>query len=346
MRIIEIRTPEDENGIQQFHQVARTVYQEDPVWVPQSEMMFMQRFKNHRFRTENGMVAVIGLENETPVARAVAIMAPGARDDSAARQGWISFFECLPAHPQAACAVLSRCEQILRQAGAKSILFPKVDSQLVGLLINGFELPQTILTNHNPAYYLGYVQSCGYQIKSKVLSLYFTREHAQQVDVTIPGYSTREFNREQLSEEITVFHELQKAIFSGHPDYLPRTLEQDRDMVHQFLPYLQDNLVIIAQDLDDKPVGLLVCLPDLYQALRGEKIDRVRMISIGVLPHLTHQGIGKLMGAHLMRNLLHHEDYIFAEGSLILAANAPPQNLAKRFNAKPGREFAVLEKRL
>jgi hypothetical protein len=190
------------------------------------------------------------------------------------------------------------------------------------------------------------LKSCGYELKTKIYSLYFTRDNVQQIDVKLPGFTTREFNRNNLTDEIAIFHKLQQAIFVGHPGYITRTLEEDRDMVHSFLPYLQDDLVIIAQDNEENPVGLLVCLPDMYQAWRGQKIDRVRILSIGTLPHLTHKGIGGLMGAHLMRNLLQKKEYVFAEGSLILAANVSPRNLAKRFNAKPGREFALLEKNL
>jgi hypothetical protein len=117
-------------------------------------------------------------------------------------------------------------------------------------------------------------------------------------------------------------------------------------MVLSFLSFLQDDLVIIAEDNEGNPVGLLVCLPDLYQALRGQAINRVRILSIGVIPRLIHKGIGALMGAHLTRNLLRREEYVFAEGSWILERNISPLNLAKRFHANPGREFVLLEKRI
>ena len=58
------------------------------------------------------------------------------------------------------------------------------------------------------------------------------------------------------------------------------------------------------------------------------------------------KGIGALMGAHLMRNLLRRKEYVFAEGSMVLKSNVPPQNLAKRFQAEPGREFVLLVKAL
>lgn len=346
MKIVAISDPGEEEALALFHQMAASVYRDDPVWVPASENMFTQRFHDPRAYRGTHMTPVVVLEDGQPVARAVAIFAPGAQDEAGDRQGWISFFECLRDYPHAAAGVLAHCEGVLRQAGAKSVLLPKADNQLVGLLTAGFDLPQTVFTNHNPSYYLDLLSACGYEINTNIYTLYFTREAARQVHVKLPGFTTREFDRGNLEAELLVFHKLQQDIFGGRSGYIPRTLAEDRAMVQSFLPFLQDDLVIIAEDRKGNPVGLLVCLPDIYQASRGEPITRVRIISIGAIPRLTHRGIGALMGAHLMRNLLRREEYTFAEGSWILARNVSPRNLARRFRAVPGREFVLLQKGL
>ena len=344
MEIIEIQDQDGET-LDRFHEVANRVYRGDPVWAPGSEMMFTQRFLASRTR-KGRMVPVVALKNGEPLARGVAILATGTEDKAGRRQGWIGFFEFLEEYPLAARRVLERCEQILRRAGAETVLAPKVDNQLAGLLIKGFELPHVVWTNHNPPYYLELFTRCGYEIQTRSCTFYFTRAITEPIDVHLAGFSTREFDRSNLEEEIVVFHELQQAVFGHLPDYSPRTLQEDREMVHSVLPFLQDDLVIYAEDDEGTPVGLLVCLPDIYQALQGRKIDRVRIISIGAIPRLSHRGIGALMGAHLMKNLIQREEYVFAEGSIVLRSNVQPQNLAKRFHAEPGREFVLLGKTL
>jgi len=347
MQIVEIRDPADEKTIKQFHQVATTVYQNDPVWVPESERTFTQRFQEAQALDADLVVPVVALEGNQPVARAAAILVPGARDETGSLEGWIGFVECVREHPHAVGRVLARCEQILAQFGAKSILLPKVDNQLVGLLVNGFELPHMVFTHHNPPYYLELLKSCGYEIQTNIYTLHFTRETAQQVHVKLPGFTTREFRRDRLSEEIVLFHELQQAIFGDRPDYIRRTLQQDRELVQSFLPFLRDDLVIIAEDHRGNPVGLLVCLPDVYQAFRGQEITRARIVSLGAIPRLAYRGgIGALLGAHVMRNLLRIPEYDFVEGSWVLGQNVSPRNLARRFHAKPGREFVLLRKRI
>jgi hypothetical protein len=234
---------------------------------------------------------------------------------------------------------------MLKEAGAESVLAPKVDNLLAGLLVRDFRLPQTVLTNHNPPYYLEIFQKCGYEVKSRILTFRFTRESVRQLDVRLPGLSTREFDRNNLTREVALFHHLQNSIFAGRNDYVPRTLEEDRDMVQSLMPLVDDELIIIAEDIEGNGVGVLICLPDVYQSFKGQQIDRARIVSIGVVPGWERKGGGALMACHLMRNLL-RKGYRTAEASWILESNVPPQNLASRFNAEPGREFVLLSKRL
>jgi hypothetical protein len=109
---------------------------------------------------------------------------------------------------------------------------------------------------------------------------------------------------------------------------------------------LADELVIFAETAAGEPVGLLVCLPDIYQKLQGGAIDRARIIIIGAVPSHRARGVGALMAAHLAANLLRSPQYVYVEGSWVRSDNLAPRLLARRFKAQPGREFQLLEKRM
>ena len=134
-------------------------------------------------------------------------------------------------------------------------------------------------------------------------------------------------------------------IFTGRNGYVPRTIEEDWEMIESALPFIDDELIIIAEDEKGNVIGMLICLPDLYQTLKGQPLNRARVVSIGVLPGWERKGVGALMSSHLMENLI-RKGYQMAEGSWIFESNILPQNLAKRFNSQPGREFLLLEKKL
>jgi hypothetical protein len=109
---------------------------------------------------------------------------------------------------------------------------------------------------------------------------------------------------------------------------------------------LEDEFVIIAETPDGEPVGLLVCIPDIYQLDTHGEIDRARIMSIGAIPEYRNKGVGVVMGAHLMANMLNNPRYMSVEGSIILGQNVAVHNLAKRFGALPGKEYWLLEKAL
>ncbi|MDV2990300.1 MAG: hypothetical protein P3T54_09190 [Dehalogenimonas sp.] len=345
MNIIKLTGPDDRPGINAFLETARQVYAQNPIRVAESDQAFLQRYKARHNSDEIIIQPFVALKNEHPVARGCAILNKGSVDEDGGLIGWIGFFEALENHQDAGGAILKECESFLRTAGAKSVLAPKVDNLLVGLLVSGFDQPQTILTNYNPPYYPEIFRKLGYRVTATMRTFNYSRSSAKLPEVKLSGFTTREFNLNRLPGEIVIFNRLQNTIFAGSHNYTPRTLEQDREMVASLLPFIDPELIIIAEDAAGEAVGLLICLPDVYQSFRNQEIKRGRVISIGVVPGWKTKGVGALMGSHLARNLL-KKGYEYLEASWILSDNLPPQNLAKRFIADDGKEFVLLGKSL
>ena len=344
MQLVELNK-HDRNSLTRFMALAAEVYEADPVWAPASETTLEAHWAASKSDSYLLFQPLLVEEHSQPIARAVAILKRGAVDEDGNPQGYIGFFECLAYRQDAALAVLDACEALLRTSGAQSVQAPKADNQLFGCQVSGFDLPHVCLTPHNPPPYKDYFEAAGFQIAQEVLTLYFTRENAgPQLEFTLPGFRTREFNRARLDYEVAAFHDLQPQIFNNRLGYVPRTIDEDRALINGLLDFIDDELVIIAENEHSVPVGMLVCLPDFHQLLAETSVDRVRILSIGILPDYVRMGIGTLMGAHLMRNLLRKSELVFAEASLVLADNTAPQELAKRFGAILGRQFALFQK--
>jgi hypothetical protein len=342
MQIQEVE-PADEAGLAQFLQVARQVYAADPHWVPQSEAAFESLLAS---AGSTFVRPLLCLREGEVLARAVAILNPGASNELGQPVGYIGFFECLPEQAPAGVAVLLAAEGLLRAQGAVSIQAPRVDNMLMGLVVERFDLPQTVLTPHNPPYYAGILREAGYRVRETLCTYTFERTSAITFPLVRPGFHTRVFNRQNLEAEVQIFHALQQEIFGHQPGWVARSLEEDRQMISEMLPMLDDELVIIAEDRTGRAVGLLVCLPDVYQAYRGAPIDNARAISIGVIRPLVDKGLGVLMGLHLARNLT-AKGYRTLEASWVREENVAPQNmLTRRFLGRPGRKFALFEKTL
>ena len=341
MGIIEF-SPTDEDALQKFHAVPQQVYANDELWAPQSEAAVISLLAG----AEKIFIRpLLCLQGDTPVARAVAIFHHGAIDEQMRPQGYIGFFECLNSHHDAGRMILKHAENILREQGVVTVQAPRVDNLLMGLVVGVDVSPQTVFTPHNPPYYVEILQSQGYQIRERLFTYILDRSSVINFPIRLPGYHTRSFDRSKLDEEVLIFHNLQKEIFEKCAGWVPRTLEEDRRMIEGFLPMLDDDLVVIAENKDHEAIGLLVCIPDVYQAFRGQTMDRARLISIGAIPSKAQKGVGVVMGLHLMHALL-AKGYQTLEASWIRDSNILPQNLVKRFGGRRGREFALFEKKL
>ncbi len=342
-QIIHVRQ-DDLGKIEDFFRLTTEVYKGNQVWIPESIETLRQEIFT-RQETDKLRFPLLCLVNNKPVARAVAMFHPKAKNERGECQGWIGFFEALPGHDESVKGLLRKAEEILRDLGAVSILAPKTDNQMVGFLADGFDLPQTVLTGYNPPYYIQLFEAFGYSVKTKSVAYNFTRKTVPKLHIEVPGIVTRVFNRSDLPREIERFNQIQKEIFSCRNGYIPRTLAEDEKMILSMLSFLDDDLIIFAEDHNGTPIGILLCLPDINQVRKGEKITRARIISIGAVPSWQKRGVGKAMAFHLMKNLL-QKDYQEAEASWILEHNTPPKNLALRFSARLGRVFVLMEKLL
>jgi hypothetical protein len=102
MDILEV-LPTDEINLGKFYELARQVYANDSVWVPQSESAFQSLLASREHQFVQPLLCV---QDEVPLARAVAILNPSALDTDIHPVGYIGFFECLEQHPLAGSAVL------------------------------------------------------------------------------------------------------------------------------------------------------------------------------------------------------------------------------------------------
>lgn len=343
MRILEVR-PNDAGAVEQFFRLPHEVYRDSPVWVPENRRN-MQIFSDE----EKGIarVPLLAVAVGKAVARLACIMHPGACDENGEKEGWIGYFEALPGYLEQAMKLIGHAELVLASLGAASVKAPKTDNQDMGFLTRGYHLPQTAMTLHNPPFYPELFASAGYAVKSRSLCFIFKRRGFRIPALALPrNVRTRELDMENLEREVRLFNRLQKEIFQGRNGYIPRTVEEDEALLASVMPHLNKDLVIFAEDDCGRPLGMVLCLPDFYQALKGEKVTRARIISIGVLPGWEKKGVGKALGYHLMQNLLNKTDFEEAEASFIRHGNRPPQLLALKFGASLGREFALFHKKI
>lgn len=327
-------TGSDDVVLDAFRRVATEAYTADPVWAPASEDVIDECLT----RVESGEIgfqAVVARHGDHAIARAMAIATP------AAAQGWIGLFECLPGSIDAGRAVLEHSVEWLKSTGRTSVVGPRVDELRAGLLIEGFERPQTIFTAHNPRFYLDIFLEAGFAVRSRLVSFEFNRERAPTFQrLPLGSITIRGPDQVRLVDELERIEAFQDSVFGSGPGRVRRDRTASRSLSKRLLPMLDLDLVVLAEDDTGEVVGVLICLPDHWQP---PPVDRARLVSVGVAPGWRGQRVAMAMGAELVERLL-AKGYQTLEGSWIRADNTRPQVLARALGGTPGRVFALLER--
>lgn len=327
-----------------FRSLPGVVYADDPCWAPASETLVAARFTDAA-AGRIGFHAVVATIAGQPVARAAAILEPAAVAPDGSPEGWIGLLECLP-EPDAqvaGMAVLAHSRAWLAEQGAGRVVGPRVDGLVAGLLVDGFDQPQVVLTAHNPPTYPALWRGAGARVATSMYSYRFSRERVPRFPRrAAPGVGVRAADAADLPAEIARVHAFQAEVFRGGAGHLPRTLEATERLTRRLLPLLDPDLVLLAEDRRGEVVGVLVCVPDAWQRRpTGRTPDRARLVSIGVRDRWRRTGVALAMGAELADRLL-ARGYQHLEGSWVLGANRPPQLLAAALEARTSRRFALL----
>ncbi|XOU95012.1 MAG: GNAT family N-acetyltransferase [Candidatus Kerfeldbacteria bacterium] len=337
MKIIELSKKSDNDLWNKFFDIPVEVYKGDKNWIIEDRKQLKEQIFELLGGPRYQCWPMILEDNDMPIARGVAILPPESKG-----VGWIGYFEGLEKYKKEMNELFRALEDKLLVNKVKKVIFPKIDNMQAGLQISKFNIPPSIFTSYNPKYYKKIIKKANYKLSQKLVTFYFNKKIAKYVK-SKDNVKLRTFNDKDIENEIKLFHKFQIDVFISHEGYIPRTLEEEGKLINRLIPFMDKDLIIIAEDDNKKIIGSLVCLPDYNQKIFEGKIDKARIVSIGVHSDYLRQGIGKQMGNLLMKTLI-DKDYKEAEASWILKKNVPPQFLAKIFGAKKGRTFGIFEK--
>jgi L-amino acid N-acyltransferase YncA len=156
------------------------------------------------------------------------------------------------------------------------------------------------------------------------------------------GIRIRSLNIEDFESELRRIYQLSIHSFKHNFLYTPIAWEQFSTQYAQVKPYIQPELVLIAED-GNQLVGFLFAVPDVLQAKRGAAIDTVIIKTVAVLPGRAYAGLGNLL---LMRGqaIAHGLGYRRAIHALMHDGNKS-RNISSRY-ARTIRRYALFSKSL
>jgi len=274
---VEVARAETAKERDRFLRLPWRLYRDDPAWIPNLLLLqreTLDRKKNPFF--EHGEAAYfVALRDGRPVGRISAQIDRLNNEYRKEDAGFFGFFEA-EEDPDVARALFETAEGWLRQRGATLARGPfnfnlKEES---GVLVEGFEHPPMIQMPHSRPYYDGLIKGQGYD---KVMDLLAYRWDVQQppqrmmevVDQVrqAPGLRFRTVELKHMQRDVDIMLEIYNEAWGETWGFVPVTATEARKIANDLKLIVEERIGIVAE-VDGEPAGMIIGLPNLYEAIR------------------------------------------------------------------------------
>ncbi|MGA9117812.1 MAG: hypothetical protein WB699_00470 [Bacteroidota bacterium] len=352
-----------------FIRLQYAMYKDYPFWVPP---LLMDRKKlidrkNNPFYQHARMEMFLAERNGTLVGRIAGIVNDNHIREHKENIGFFGFFECINDQSVANALFDAAIAWLKGQkvTGVRGPASPSVNDEY-GLLIEGFDRTPTILMPYNPPYYATLIEKYGF---AKVKDLYayevnrddVMTERLVRVSEALKkrdGFTFRSLNMKEFDKEVEVIHELYTRGWERNWGEVPLTDAEFNYMAKDLKAIVNPELVVIAE-LNGKPIGFGMSLPDLNEILQFNKsgmllpalvrmllfkkrIRSIRIIILGVMPEYLTTGVGAVLFYETAVRAVANR-YPYGEASWVLEDNLMMNRGAKLLNGKLTKRYRLYQ---
>ncbi len=372
---INITPVQTKGELIKFIKLPWQIYAHDSRWVPPligERKEFLSRNKNPFFRHSDVVLYLAKRGGET-LGRVAAIVNHNHIKTHNEKVGFFGLFECVN-EQDIATALMDSVRNWLKSKGMEIMRGPAnfSSNEDWGFLLEGFDSPPVIMMPYNPPYYLELVESYGMN-KAKDLYAYF-------IDETLPtpprvvrmaenirkkeGITIRSLNLKQFDEEVLEIKQIYNSAWSKNWGFVPMTDEEFDHLAKNLRQIVDPHMVFIAE-VDGKPAGFSLALPDFNQVLAKlngrllpfgifkllwhtkikNKINGVRIITMGVVPEYQKRGIDTVFYVETY-NVGVKRGYQWAEMSWVLEDNTLMNRVLGLLGAKLYKKYRIYETKI
>jgi GNAT superfamily N-acetyltransferase len=351
------------------------VYKDDPHWIPPlitERKEFLDREKNPFFKHAE-VEFFLAKKNGKTVGRIAGIVNYNHIEFHQEKVGFFGFFECIKEY-DVAKVLLDTVRDWLQTKGMAIMRGPAnfSSNEEWGFLLEGFGTPPAIMMSYNPPYYLEFMERYGL-VKAKDIYAYFideslpTPERVVRIAENIKrkvGIRIRNVDLKDFGNEVQRIKEIYNSAWSKNWGFIPMT-EEEFDRVAKDLKQIVDPHMVFIAEVASKPAGFSLALPDFNQVLARlngrlfpfgifkllwhtkirNKIDGVRIITMGVIPEYQRRGIDTVFYAQTYKVGV-KRGYKWAEMSWVLEDNVLMIRTLELLGAKLYKKYRIYETRI
>ena len=352
------------------------IYRDDPNWVP--PLIFDVRNnlnpqKNPFFKHAE-VEFFLAEKDGKLVGRIAAIKNDLHNEFHKDKAGFFGFFETIDDEDVSDMLLDAACDWC-KNKGFDTILGPVNPStnDECGLLIDGFDSSPVFLMTYNPKHYQAKIENFGFE-KAKDLYAYdisatvindskvMTKlERMAELMKQRSKATFRKVNMKDLISEVRKIEEVYNSAWEDNWGFVPITTDEFDYLAASLKAVVDPELVMFAE-VDGKPAGFSLSLPDFNQVLKKmngrllpfgifkmllgkKKINNLRVIIMGVKPEYQKRGIDSIFYLETIK-AGNKGGYRGAEISWVLEDNMPMRMTAEKLGATIYKTYRIFQKNL
>lgn len=346
-----------------FIEFPNRLYKGNPCFVPALYLDEKKIFRDDYLYYETcDAVYYNAYENGKMVGRISGIIQKAANEKNNQRRVRFTRFDCVE-NFEVAKALFNTVENWALENGMDTVVGPLGFSDLdrEGLLIGGFDQPNTFEEQYNAPYYRTFIEKLGYEKEVDWLEYRIFLPDEKEVEdlQKMSDFILRRYklhfgearsSKEFLAKYMDGFFDILDKSYEKVYGTVPFTEGMKKLMIDNFNLIIDTEHVGVILDENEKVVLMGICFPSIAEAMRAgdghltpcaireflkakRRPEVIDLGLIGVDPEWANRGISICMAAELAK-MLGREGTLYAETNLNLEDNYDIRNFWKHFKAE------------
>lgn len=372
MKIIPVT---DKKSSQRFHEVARIIYKDNPVWICPLDKSIEEIFHpetNVFFKHGDATRWILEDEQGELIGRVAAFINEKKAYNFDQPTGGMGFFECIEDR-DAAFLLFDTARKWLEERGMKAMDGPinfGENDNFWGLLVDGFENAPAFGMNYHQPYYKDYFEAYGFETYFEQVTNHLNLKKAfperfwkiAKWVMRKPKLTFRHFEYKEADKFIDDLKEVYDDAWRYHENFTPINKKDIYHSLEEAKPILEEEFVWYVY-YDDEPIAFLIMFPDFNQILKhfngkinwwhiprflwlknSKTINRARVTIMGVKPKFQRMGIESAIFWHLNEVMKKRPHYKELELSWVGDFNPKMQSIHQAVNSEFGKKHITYRK--
>ena len=368
-----VHLPFNRAGVRRFLEMSHTVYRSDRHWVAPLLIDALSNLSPRNPFYDHATIEMwVARRGGCDVGRVAAIADRHFRPPSGTPTAFFGFFEST-----ADTGVSGRLFETMfawsRAHGFERVLGPMNPSanDECGLLVEGFDSDPTVMMSYNPAYYPGLIEAAGfgkardllaYEIDLAQSPLQRLERVARHFGRKNPDLRLRPLRRRTLAQDLPLLKRIYNEAWEDNWGFTPMTEAEIDFLAGRLRHLLVEGFAWLAEEAGE-PVGLLVNLPDVNQAIKplaGRLLSRglpralpyllrlklppvCRVLLLGVRPRFRRRGIETVLLYEGLK-AAYRAKVRMAEAGWVLENNVPVRQTISHFGGRVTKVYRLYER--